>query len=85
MVLLSIDPMRDGYTSEKAQALFEKLPERLRDSGTVSSFALAAQPPFSIEDEDAAIQLTAEDSRGGARGCSYRRLRKLWVRAILLC
>ena len=67
MVLLSIDPVRDGYTSEKAQALFEKLPERLRASGTVRSFALAAQPPFSIEDEDAAIQLTAEDSRGGAR------------------
>jgi macrolide transport system ATP-binding/permease protein len=67
MVLLSIDPVRDGYTSEKAQALFEKLPERLRASGTVRSFALAAQPPFSIADEDAAIQLTAEDSRGGAR------------------
>ena len=33
MVLLSIDPVRDGYSPEKAQALFEKLPERLRSSG----------------------------------------------------
>ena len=30
MYLLSIDPVRDGYTPEKAQALFEKLPERLK-------------------------------------------------------
>ncbi len=62
MVLLSIDPVRDGYTPEKAHALFEKLPERLRASGTVRSFALAAQPPFSTVDDDGKIQLTAEES-----------------------
>ncbi len=62
MVLLSIDPVRDGYTPDKAQALFEKLPERLRTtSGTARSLALAAQPPFSSDDEN--IQLTAEDPR----------------------
>jgi macrolide transport system ATP-binding/permease protein len=60
MYLLSIDPVRDGYPPEKAQALFETLPERLRTSGRVRSFALAAQPPFSSDDED--IQLTAEES-----------------------
>jgi macrolide transport system ATP-binding/permease protein len=67
MLLLSIDPVRDGYTPEKAQALFEQLPERLRTSGAASSFALAAQPPFSIVDEDEAIQWTAEDSPGTSR------------------
>jgi predicted permease len=68
MVLLSIDPVRDGYTPEKAQALFEKLPERLRASGTVRSFALAAQPPFSSDDDgDENIQLTAEDPRESSR------------------
>jgi predicted permease len=67
MVLLSIDPVRDGYAPEKAQALFEKLPERLKTCGAVRSIALAAQPPFSIEDEDGKIQLTAEDSRGSSR------------------
>ena len=67
MYLLSIDPMRNGYTPEKAQALFEKLPERLKASGPVLSVALAAQAPFSIQDdEDGAIQLTAEDSRGAS-------------------
>ena len=68
MYLLSIDPMRNGYTSEKAQALFEKLPEQLKASGPVRSIALAAQAPFSIQDdEDAEIQLTAEDLGGTSR------------------
>jgi macrolide transport system ATP-binding/permease protein len=60
MVLLSIDPVRDGYTPEKAQAMFENLPERLRTSGTVRSFALAAQPPFASDDENS--QMSAEES-----------------------
>ncbi len=59
MVLLSIDPVRQGYTPEKAQALFEQLPERLR-TGKLHSFALAVQPPFASDDEN--IQLTTEDS-----------------------
>jgi len=48
MYLLSVDPVRDGYSPEKAQALFERLPERLRSVGAVRGVALAAQPPFSI-------------------------------------
>lgn len=64
MVLLSIDPVRDGYAPEKAQELFERLPERLRTSGMVSTFALAAEPPFSSKDpDDGNIQLTAQGSR----------------------
>ena len=64
MYLLSIDPVRQGYTPEKAQALFEKLPQQLRTVGAVRSVTLAAQAPFSVEDEDTAIQMTAEDPRG---------------------
>ena len=60
MVLLSIDPVRDGYTPEKAQALFENLPERLMTSGAVRSFALAVQPPFASDDENS--QMSAEES-----------------------
>ncbi|MGA2601927.1 MAG: ABC transporter permease [Bryobacteraceae bacterium] len=48
MYLLSIDPMRDGYTPERAQAFFEKLPGLLRAAGGVDGVALAAQPPFSV-------------------------------------
>ncbi|MGA8103931.1 MAG: ABC transporter permease [Candidatus Acidiferrales bacterium] len=62
MYLLSIDPVRDGYTPEKAQALFGKISERLKNASAVRSLALAAQAPFSIQDDDSAIQLTAENS-----------------------
>jgi len=60
LYLISLDPVRDGYSPEKAQALFEKLPERLKASGAVRNIALAAQAPFSIENRS--IQLTAEDT-----------------------
>jgi putative ABC transport system permease protein len=68
MYLLSVDPVREGYTPEKAQTLFEKLPQQLKTGGAVRSVALAAQAPFSIEDdEDGAVPLTAEDSPGATR------------------
>jgi predicted permease len=57
MYLLSVDPVRDGYSPEKAQALFEKLPERLKAAGAVRGIALAAEAPFSIVSGTA--QLTA--------------------------
>jgi predicted permease len=46
MVFLFIDPVRDGYTPDNAQAFFERLPERLRSAPGVTSFALAEQPPY---------------------------------------
>src|SRR5208282_3064515 len=62
MVLLSIDPVRDGYSPEKAQALFEKLPALLKSAAASRTIAFAAQPPFSAgDDEEDARQLTAED------------------------
>jgi predicted permease len=67
MVLLSLDPMREGYTPEKALALFEKLPEQLKTTGEARSVALSAQAPFSIDDDEDPFQLTAEDSHGAAR------------------
>lgn len=62
MVFLSVDPMRDGYTADKAQAFFQQLPGRLRESSQVQSFALAAQPPFLITDDSDDRQFTAEQS-----------------------
>jgi predicted permease len=60
MVLLSLDPVRDGYAPEKAQALFLKIPEWLKAAGPVRSVALAAQAPFSSEMEP--TPLTVESS-----------------------
>jgi len=67
MVLLSIDPVRDGYTAEKAQAFFEKLPERLAAADPKLRMALAAQEPFAVEDDDATHQLTVEDAGKSSR------------------
>jgi len=64
MYLLSLDPVRDGYSPEKAQALFEKLPEQLKTAGLMRSIALAAQPPFTSDVEP--TQLSAEVSPGSS-------------------
>jgi predicted permease len=61
MYLLSLDPVRDGYSPEQARALFEKLPERLGTAGAVASVAVAAQAPFSLE--DATQPVSSEDAR----------------------
>ena len=60
MYLFSIDPVRDGYPPEKAEALFEKLPGLLKTAGPVRGIALAAQLPFSAD--DGTTHLTAEES-----------------------
>jgi len=65
MYLLSLDPVRDGYAPEKAQALFEKLPEWLKTAGPLRSVALAVHPPFTSDVEP--TQLSAEDSTGSSR------------------
>jgi predicted permease len=67
MYLLAIDPMREGYTPEQAQALLEKLPERLKDWGAVRSVAMAAQPPFSLDDQSDGVPVTTEDPQGASR------------------
>ena len=65
MVLFSLDPVRDGYTAEKAKALFEQLSQRLGQSGAVQSVTLAAQAPFSLEDQDDPQPFVTEDAKGG--------------------
>ena len=65
MVFLSIDPVRDGYTPGRAQAFFERLPERLRSAPAVTSFALAGQPPY-LPGDDPDFQLTVDDPRASS-------------------
>jgi predicted permease len=61
MAFLFVDPVRDGYTPAQSQAFFERLPDRLRSTPSVTSFALAAQPPY-IPGDDGDFQLTVEDA-----------------------
>ena len=46
MSLISLDPVRDGYSAEKAALLFDSLPERLKRAPGVLKIALAEAPPF---------------------------------------
>jgi predicted permease len=52
MAFLFIDPVRDGYSAEKSQAFFERLSDRLRSAPAITSFALAAQPPYLLGEDD---------------------------------
>jgi hypothetical protein len=60
MFLVSMDPVRDGYTPEQAEAFFERVPKQLATADTARRIALAEQPPFAIVDEDDATQVTWE-------------------------
>jgi macrolide transport system ATP-binding/permease protein len=44
--LFSIDPLRDGYSTEQSEALFSKLPEELSRVSGVRAVALAGGVPF---------------------------------------
>jgi len=63
--MMSLDPVRAGYTPQKTQDLFEKLPERLKRALPVQNIALAAAPPFSSDTEPK--EVSAEDESGAAR------------------
>ncbi len=62
MVFLSVDPVRDGYDPAKAQAFFEQLPDRLRASGSLTAFALSAEPPYLSSDDQDEHQVTVQDT-----------------------
>lgn len=47
MYLISIDPVRDGYSAEKAANFFDALPARLKRAPDVQEIAVAEAPPFS--------------------------------------
>jgi len=64
MYLLSLDPVRDGYTPEKTEALFEKLPERLKRLPQVQDVVMAAQAPFANELDPQ--QVSAQTAPGAA-------------------
>jgi macrolide transport system ATP-binding/permease protein len=66
MVFVFVDPVRDGYTPDKAQAFFERLPDRLRSTPGVTSFALAAQPPYQPGGGDGQFHLKVDDPRASS-------------------
>lgn len=67
MLLMSVDPVRDGYTAEKSQAFFDELAERVKNVAGVRIMALAAQPPFTAQDEESARQFTSQGATDAGR------------------
>ncbi len=63
MYLISLDPVRDGYSAEKAANLFENLPERLKRAPGAEQAVLAEAPPFSPL--AATATLAARNDAGG--------------------
>jgi len=63
MYLVSIDPVRDGYTAEKASGLFDSLAERLKHAPGVREVTLAEAPPYSPQ--AAVFTLSAPAISGG--------------------
>jgi macrolide transport system ATP-binding/permease protein len=66
MYLLSVDPVRQGYAVDKAEALLEHLRTQLEADGAVRAVAYAAQAPFQAVDADERTPLTVERSRDGS-------------------
>ncbi len=64
MYLLSLDPVRDGYSAEKATSLFDSLAERLKRAPGVHEAALAEAAPFSPQ--VGAYTLSAPGAGGAA-------------------
>jgi macrolide transport system ATP-binding/permease protein len=46
LYLMTLDPVRDGYSPEQAAAFFEKLPDRMRTLAAVEASALTINAPF---------------------------------------
>ena len=65
--LLSIDPVRDGYSAQRSQALFASLPDELMRLAAVRAVALAAGVPFSDLAADRA-NTAVSASTGAANG-----------------
>ncbi|HEV2689242.1 MAG TPA: ABC transporter permease [Bryobacteraceae bacterium] len=62
MYLLSLDPVRDGYSAEKATNLFDNLAERLKRAPGVHDVALTEAAPFGAQ--EAVFTLNAPGSGG---------------------
>ena len=63
MYVVSLDPVRDGYTAERAAAFFDNLGERLKRASGVREVALTEAPPF--VPQAAVFTLSAPASGGG--------------------
>jgi macrolide transport system ATP-binding/permease protein len=68
LILISLDPVRDGYSAEEASALFASLPDELSRTNGVRGVSLTGSVPFaSLAADQANTRVTspAADGSGG--------------------
>lgn len=61
MVLLSLDPVRDGYAADKVASLFDTLPEKLRAVPGVREAVLTEAVPFQPQAAVATLSIPSQD------------------------
>ncbi len=64
LLLVSLDPVRDGYTPDETAAFFARLPERMRTQPGVIASALAPVPPPGLRTGEAMLAVRAEMTPG---------------------
>ncbi|HEY0969327.1 MAG TPA: FtsX-like permease family protein [Opitutaceae bacterium] len=64
LLLVSLDPVRDGYTPDQTAAFFARLPDRLRAQPDVLASALAPVPPPGLRTGEAMLAVRAEMTPG---------------------
>ncbi len=60
MYLLSLDPVRGGYSADRAESLFANLADRLKGVSGVRAVALAEVPPFGAQEGKFVLTAPAE-------------------------
>ena len=76
LYMMSIDPVRDGYSGEQARDFFEDLPDRVRQIPGVQKASLTYSIPLGMFSDEAALQASA-DLGAAARIASQVRVERV--------
>jgi predicted permease len=68
LYLISFDPIRDGYSSERTTAFFEKLLDRVKTLSAVTSACLTETVPVSLDTGGVIFSLPAADGKSSLTG-----------------
>jgi predicted permease len=68
LILISLDPLRDGYSAARTSALVAALPDELSRAGGVRSVTLAGSVPFASLTSDRANTRVASQTGDGSGG-----------------
>ncbi len=65
LYLVSLDPVREGYSPEKTAAFFDNLPDRVRPAPGVVAAALSQSPPLGMLTGEESMKFQSEFYSGG--------------------